>query len=500
MFYRSVFLVLIIGLISCSQEKISIAGTIEKIDQNFVNFDKRGNFSKEVLLNKENQFVISSDSLKKGYYTINNIVIYISPGFDLKMKIQGDKVLFDGIGAEENNFLQKSKLIYDRYQTTSSAFDDLIKKNLKDYKKDIHTEIEELKRLLNSSDFDNNFVSAERKKLEVFPVLALTTYADNYGVNQDAFKKAKFMISQAKGDEMRQPEFRKKMDSLRKETFRNKLPKKKIDSLKSIVDKDININDSILFFGESLVLNTIIENKLRHYASKNRRADTINKRFFLPNQYYYKTFILDSFTYPPLREYYLYKTSITGINGSTGVFRENFRQFYLKNSVDKNYINVVEQVIKEAKKIEVGNPSPVFENYENVLGGTSSLVDFKGKYVYIDVWATWCVPCKREIPYLKELEEEYKNSTIEFVSISVDKIEDRDVWKKYINKEQLRGIQLLADHDFDSNFIKSYAVKSIPKFILIDPDGNIVSSSAPRPSDMRLKKLFVSKGIVKEQS
>lgn len=78
------------------------------------------------------------------------------------------------------------------------------------------------------------------------------------------------------------------------------------------------------------------------------------------------------------------------------------------------------------KALAKGNPSPGFTDYENYAGGTTSLDDLKGKYVYIDVWATWCGPCKAEIPFLKEVEEEYRDKNIEFVSISIDQDKDRD--------------------------------------------------------------------------
>lgn len=137
-----------------------------------------------------------------------------------------------------------------------------------------------------------------------------------------------------------------------------------------------------------------------------------------------------------------------------------------------------------------GNPSPKFNNYENFKGGKTSLDDLKGKYVYIDVWATWCGPCKREIPYLKEVEKTYHNKNIEFVSLSVDKIKDYDAWKKMIIDKEMGGVQLIADNDWNSNFVQDYKIKGIPRFILIDPSGNIVSADAPRPSSKDLITLF----------
>jgi thiol-disulfide isomerase/thioredoxin len=66
-----------------------------------------------------------------------------------------------------------------------------------------------------------------------------------------------------------------------------------------------------------------------------------------------------------------------------------------------------------------GTPSPEF-NFENHKGGTTKLSDIKGKYVYIDIWATWCAPCRQEIPYLQKIEKKYEDKRIAFVSISID--------------------------------------------------------------------------------
>jgi thiol-disulfide isomerase/thioredoxin len=149
----------------------------------------------------------------------------------------------------------------------------------------------------------------------------------------------------------------------------------------------------------------------------------------------------------------------------------------------------------------IGNPSPIFENYENYKGGTTSLSDLKGKYVYVDVWATWCGPCKAEIPALKEIEKAYHGKNIAFVSISVDNgrgykdnsLEaSKEGWKKMIAEKEMGGIQLFSDKAWKSDFVSNFKINGIPRFILIDDKGNVVHADAPRPSSPRLKTLLTS--------
>lgn len=165
----------------------------------------------------------------------------------------------------------------------------------------------------------------------------------------------------------------------------------------------------------------------------------------------------------------------------------------------------LEQQYKMTKQREkafahfIGKPSPEFNNYENNDGSKTSLKDLKGKYVYIDVWATWCRPCLGELPALKELEKEYQDKNITFVSISVDNgraYKDNDPklahegWKKMIAEKELKGIQLLADKNSESSFIQEYEIKGIPRFILIDKDGKVINANAPRPSSTKIKEIF----------
>ena len=136
-----------------------------------------------------------------------------------------------------------------------------------------------------------------------------------------------------------------------------------------------------------------------------------------------------------------------------------------------------------------GKPSPKF-NYPDPNGKMVSLDDFKGKYVYVDVWATWCAPCKREIPYLKELYKEYKNKDIVFVSLSIDKPEDKEKWLKMIKDENMNWVQIFGDKAWNTQFVRDYGIRGIPRFILIDKEGNILNPDAPRPSSQQLKAVL----------
>ena len=126
--------------------------------------------------------------------------------------------------------------------------------------------------------------------------------------------------------------------------------------------------------------------------------------------------------------------------------------------------------------------------YEDKNGKMVSFSDLKGKVVLIDTWATWCGPCKVEIPHLKKLEEEMKDKNVHIVSISVDEEKDKDKWKKMIADENLGGIQLFASGW--SEITKYYKITGIPRFLLFDKEGKIISVDAPRPSSPNLKPLI----------
>jgi thiol-disulfide isomerase/thioredoxin len=110
------------------------------------------------------------------------------------------------------------------------------------------------------------------------------------------------------------------------------------------------------------------------------------------------------------------------------------------------------------------------------------------------VWATWCGPCKAQIPFLKEVEEVYKdNKDIVFMGISLDRAKDREKWIDFIKKENLQGVQLIDEGWKD--FAKKYQINTIPRFLLIDKQGKWIEVRCPRPESKENLKKYLDKAL-----
>jgi len=155
---------------------------------------------------------------------------------------------------------------------------------------------------------------------------------------------------------------------------------------------------------------------------------------------------------------------------------------FLITDISKAFSQKEKELLKKEKellKIQPGKPAPGFTLESNV-GKKYSLEDFKGKVVYLDLWASWCVPCRAETPKLKALYAKYKNDDrVAFISIAVS--DGAGAWKKALKQDKPDWIQL-----FDKEGIVSdaYLATSIPQFVIIDKQGKIVNLNAPRPDDV----------------
>lgn len=135
-----------------------------------------------------------------------------------------------------------------------------------------------------------------------------------------------------------------------------------------------------------------------------------------------------------------------------------------------------------------GKPAPDFE-MADVNGRKCRLSDLKGKFLFIDFWATWCAPCRDEIPYMAKLQEHFAgDARIALVSISVDA--NVKTWKDFLAKEKPAWAQYVVDAENNGILDKEYRIFGIPHFMLLDPEGRFVQYSFARPSDPRCAELI----------
>ena len=142
--------------------------------------------------------------------------------------------------------------------------------------------------------------------------------------------------------------------------------------------------------------------------------------------------------------------------------------------------------IEALRATRAGSMAPD-ETFSDADGKPCRLSDLRGKVLYIDVWATWCVPCKMEIPHFARVAEHYKDDpAIQLVSISTDRERDHDKWRQMIADEKPAWPQYVMNDAENEKFSADFNIQFIPRFIIINADGTIQNADAPRPSDKNI--------------
>jgi len=165
----------------------------------------------------------------------------------------------------------------------------------------------------------------------------------------------------------------------------------------------------------------------------------------------------------------------------TQLFYDEINNAAVKQDLAKSY----EERELQLMQLQIGKPAPAFSLPDN-LGKIYKLADFKGKVIYIDLWASWCAPCREEIPNFKKLKDKFKdNDQIAFMGIAVSDGEKE--WRKALAEEKPDWLQL---YDTNGAVAKAYVAAAIPKYILIDKDGKVVNMNASGPGDPNTEQLI----------
>lgn len=126
-----------------------------------------------------------------------------------------------------------------------------------------------------------------------------------------------------------------------------------------------------------------------------------------------------------------------------------------------------------------GETAPDFK-VTTLEGKEVSLSDYEGKVVYVDFWASWCGPCRREMPHSEKIKKHFKGKDVVFLNVSVDRNEK--AWKNMVKQLNVGGVNAIATGDELGRAAYSYQLSGIPAFVLIDKNGKVVFTRAKRPS------------------
>lgn len=409
---------------------------------------------KEDLMVAQNGTFTDTLNANKSLYALYDgktpVYLYVEPGFNLNINYDLNDVqntlIITGKGSEINNYLiAKRKLEGELFGNPRETY----KLEEADYKAKINSVKDGLTNLLNkTANLSKEFIAKESRNINYFYL----KLHDNYeNIHRTLAQNPTFKVSDDFLSELKNIDYTNAEDFKYSTTYKSLVSAHYGEKAQELSKKDGIEYDIAYLQTIAPITNTEMKNALA---------------FEFANSY-------------------------IGRSGDV----EAFYTLFKKNSTNEENNAIITEKYNSLMALAKGKPSPAFTDYVNYEGGKTSLADLKGKYVYVDVWATWCGPCKREIPFLKEVEEKFHDKNIEFVSISIDQQKDFEKWKSMVAEKELKGVQLFADNDWKSSFVQDYQINGIPRFILIDPNGNIVNPNAPRPSSPALTELFTSLDI-----
>lgn len=381
----------------------------------------------------ENGFFSGTVPLKKSIYASflpSSLDLYLSPGEDLEIYLNTQNISgslnFSGSLGGINNYLkeQEMAIFFDRDFYTLSE---------KDFVQKMLELIEEKTTLLEAKNFDPDFTNLEKQRIRYSVGEHILIYPLYKQRNQDEFY---------------------------------------------VPGKDF-----------SMFLHSFSLDRDELFVTRDYRKFLLNYVYFQGGNNYHSgegysggiaDYILTHFEKPYVRDFllseaiYRYMLENNGLDGA-----EHLLQVFRKECKDSKRIQYIEDLIARWEKLLAGQPAPAFE-VKGEDGRPIRLEDFRGSYLYIGLWASWCVPCKKELPYIELLEKEYKGKNIKFLCISIDPPDRKNEWKRMLKKGEYGGIQAIAGKK--GRLGQDYMIISIPRFMLIGPDGRIVSCNAPRPS------------------
>lgn len=185
--------------------------------------------------------------------------------------------------------------------------------------------------------------------------------------------------------------------------------------------------------------------------------------------------VLKSFITSNLDSY----VSLVSLSEYAGPFPEVDDTYALFNKLSPHIRNTLlgqeyNKFLKDLQDLNIGTVAPEFIQ-NDTTGNPISLSSFRGKYVLLDFWASWCGPCREESAHMRQLYQDFSNRNFTILGISLDAADDKEAWIKAIKDDGLVWTQVSDLKHWDNSIVKLYSIKAIPQTFLIDPNGIIIA-------------------------
>jgi peroxiredoxin len=143
-----------------------------------------------------------------------------------------------------------------------------------------------------------------------------------------------------------------------------------------------------------------------------------------------------------------------------------------------------------ARKTAIGNVAPEFVQ-NDTLGNPIALSSFRGKYVLVDFWASWCGPCRRENPMVVKAFQQFQAKGFTIVGVSLDQPGAKEKWMDAIHKDALTWTHVSDLKYWENEVAKQYGIRAIPQNFLLDPSGKIIAKNLNGETlEKKLTELF----------
>ncbi len=409
-----------------------------------VRLDSLGNASINLELTKS---IFSTAAIGQNYYSL-----FLEPNADVRVQIDSSVIKYSGKGADANNYLYQSSKIRAQFESSGG-------KTIFDLKPDaLFSRLDSLQKAF--SQLHITFAdSSKTLSKETLWLLERSNKLFNY------LQKQNYIIG-----------------VLSDVKSQNEIPKR----LRNIEDEmpfdEKYLSSNMPIYSQTLIF-YLVEQQNQVFKILKLKNPNVTQQV-LSSELDKK--LRGKNIKPNFKELVLAKNTCNllindGISTTTDTLFSNFKSNY----PNSNYFASIQKRHDKWLSLAKGKQAPTIEGTMS-NGKPFSITDLKGKVVYVDVWATWCEPCRKEFPDAKRLQKQFENNDkVVFLYVSLDS--DKAAWHKFLQADKaFKGLHINLSEAQSNQMWQSYLMSGVPRYILIDKEGKLINANADRPSSGKM--------------